>query len=206
LQSAFKYDYDIKDVTKAVNFLNASKPGNPTIVDEEKCILIIEKLINEYQKQINLLGKLINDMSPYVPSRRKRKLHIGLFGYSREVSGLKLPRAITFCASLYSYGFPPEILGLNALDESDIDYIRTIYPCFDDDLKDSLRFLNKDNLNIFPSEVSSKVEDIAKITNYDVDEKHKKVTSIILENFKAKDYKLLTENITRAGFIRGFLG
>ncbi|MDP6548193.1 MAG: phosphoenolpyruvate carboxylase, partial [Candidatus Woesearchaeota archaeon] len=78
--------------------------------------------------------------------------------------------------------------------------------CFDDDLKDSLRFLNKDNLNIFPSEVSSKVEDIAKITNYDVDEKHKKVTSIILENFKAKDYKLLTENITRAGFIRGFLG
>ncbi|MAH01934.1 phosphoenolpyruvate carboxylase [Candidatus Woesearchaeota archaeon] len=206
LQSAFKYDYDIKDVTKAVNFLNASKPGNPTIVDEEKCILIIEKLINEYQKQINLLGKLINDMSPYVPSRRKRKLHIGLFGYSREVSGLKLPRAITFCASLYSYGFPPEILGLNALDESDIDYIRTIYPCFDDDLKDSLRFLNKNNLNIFPSEVSSKVEDIAKITNYDVDEKHKKVTSIILENFKAKDYKLLTENITRAGFIRGFLG
>ena len=82
LQSAFKYDYDIKDVTKAVNFLNDSKPGNPTIVDEEKCILIIEKLTNEYQKQINLLGKLINDMSPYIPSRRKRKLHIGLFGYS----------------------------------------------------------------------------------------------------------------------------
>lgn len=206
LQSAFKYDYDIKDVTKAVNFLNKSKPSDPISVNEEKCISIIEKLTNEYQKQIKLLGKLINDMSPYVPSRRKRKLHIGLFGYSRKVSGLKLPRAITFCAALYSYGLPPEILGLNALTESDIDYIKDIYPGFDEDLRDSLKFLNKGNLHIFPNEIVKMVEDAEKIIDYDVDENHKRVTSIILENFKAKDYNLLTENITRAGFIRGFLG
>ena len=33
-----------------------------------------------------------------------------------------------------------------------------------------------------------------------------KITSIILEDLKRKDQRLLTENITRAGFIRGFLG
>ncbi len=44
------------------------------------------------------------------------------------------------------------------------------------------------------------------MVDYEVNEKHKKVTSIILEDLKRKDYRLLTENITRAGFIRGFLG
>ena len=29
---------------------------------------------------------------------------------------------------------------------------------------------------------------------------------ILLEDLKKKDFRLLTENITRAGFIRGFLG
>jgi len=206
LQSAFKYDYDINSVSNAIKFLNDSKPGDPVDIDEGKCISIVEKLTLEYQKQVGVLGKFINDMASYMPSRRKRKLHIGLFGYSRKVSGLKLPRAITFCAALYSYGLPPEILGLNALNQSDIDYIRNIYPSFDEDLRDSFKFLNKDNLHIFPNEIAKIVEDAEKIVDYDIDEKHKKVTSIILGNFKAKDYKILTENITRAGFIRGFLG
>ena len=44
------------------------------------------------------------------------------------------------------------------------------------------------------------------MAEYEENTKHKKVTSIILEDFKKKDYRLLAENITRAGFIRGFLG
>ena len=34
-----------------------------------------------------------------VPRRRMRKLHIGLFGYSRSIGGISLPRAISFCAA-----------------------------------------------------------------------------------------------------------
>ena len=206
LQSAFKYDYPIEKVTDAVKSLNESKTSNPTAVDEKKCVLIIEKLTDEYQKQLKLLVSFINDMAQYIPSRRKRKLHIGLFGYSRDVAKMKLPRAITFCASLYSYGLPPEILGLNVLNESDIDYIKEVYPNFDIDLKDSLQFLNKENLKIFPHEIVEKVESASRLVDYDTDEKHKKITSIILQDIKRKDYKLLSENITRAGFIRGFLG
>ena len=206
LQSAFKYDYNIHEVNEAVKFLNESKPSKPVIVDEKRCVLIIEKLIKEYQKQVHLVVEFVNNLAPYVPPRRKRKLHIGLFGYSRKVGQLKLPRAITFCAALYSYGLPPEILGLNALSEKDIDYIKDIYVNFDNDLKDSLQYLNESNLHIFPNEIVKVAEKAMEMADYEVDANHKKITSIILEDFKRKDYRLLAENITRAGFIRGFLG
>ena len=206
LQSAFKYDYNIKDVTKSVEFLNESKPCKPVPVDEKKCISIIDKLMHEYRKQVKLLADFVNNISPYIPSRRKRKLHIGLYGYSRNIGDLKLPRAITFCAALYSYGLPPEIIGLNALEEKEIDYIKDIYANFENDLRDSLKYLNEDNLPIFPHEITEKIEKIKAMADYEADAKHKKVTSIILEDLKKKDYRLLAENITRAGFIRGFLG
>jgi phosphoenolpyruvate carboxylase len=175
-------------------------------VDEKRCISIIDKLMHEYTKQIKLLADFVNNISPYIPSRRKRKLHIGLYGYSRSIGDLKLPRAITFCAALYSYGLPPEIIGLNALEEKDTDYIKDIYPNFENDLRDSLKYLNEDNLHIFPHEIVEKIGKIKNMADYEVDEKHKKVTSIILEDLKRKDHRLLAENITRAGFIRGFLG
>src|SRR3989338_1227576 len=206
LQSAFKYDYSINDVNKAVEFLNESKPGKPVQVDDKMLLSIIDKLIHEYRKQIKLLADFINNISPYIPSRRKRKLHIGLYGYSRSIGDLKLPRAITFCAALYSYGLPPEIIGLNALEGKDIDYIKDIYANFENDLRDSLKYLNEENLHIFPHEIVEKIGTIRKMVDYEVDSKHKKVTSIILEDLKKKDFRLLTENITRAGFIRGFLG
>ena len=133
-------------------------------------------------------------------------MHIGLYGYSRNVGGLKLPRAITFCAALYSYGLPPELLGMNALSSNDIDYIKDIYANFDNDLKDSLQYLNKDNLRIFPNEIVKKIKYMSKMVDYDVNEKHKKITSIILEDLKRKDHRLLSENIARAGLVRGFLG
>ena len=179
LQSAFKYDYNIKDVTNAVKFLNESKPSNPVDVDERRCTAIIEKLMKEYQKEVGLIVEFINNITPHVPSRRKRKLHIGLFGYSRSVGELKLPRAITFCAALYSYGLPPEILGLSVLDSKDIDYIKDIYANFDNDLRDSLQYLNENNLKIFPQEIIKKIEAAAKLVDYDTDEKQISAESLI---------------------------
>ena len=206
LQSAFKYDYNIKDVQGAVKFLNESKRGKPVQVDEEKLIPIMKKIADEYQKHLKVLGGSINNMAQYVPSRRKRKLHIGLFGYSRKMGAMKLPRAITFCAALYSYGLPPELIGISSLTGKEINSIRSIYKNFDNDLKDSLQYLNKKNLKIFPLQVQKAIEKVSGLVDYEENEKHNKVTSIILDNFKKKEYSTLTENITRAGFIRGFLG
>ncbi|MBI2574290.1 phosphoenolpyruvate carboxylase [Candidatus Woesearchaeota archaeon] len=206
LQSAFKYDYPVNQVAEAIEEVENSAVCNPVQVDEKRCLDIIEKLTNEYQRHVKLIAPMINEMAPYVPSRRKRKLHIGLFGYSRNVAEVKLPRAITFCAAMYSYGLPPELIGLSALDGKDVDYIRSVYANFDNDLKDSLCYLNEDNLRIFPHEVAGAIRKAASFAEYEPDLKHRKVTSIIADDYSNRNFKLLTENITRAGFIRRFLG
>ena len=107
---------------------------------------IIDKSTAEYQAQVRQLTGVIRSVSAYVPKRRERKMHVGLFGYGRSlggVGGVTLPRAIGFTASLYSIGVPPELLGLGSLTQSDIDLVRDVYPSFDDDLRAALRFANE---------------------------------------------------------------
>jgi phosphoenolpyruvate carboxylase len=73
------------------------------------------KLISAYQARIEGLAPFINSIAEFVPRRRARKLHIGLFGYSRNVKGKAMPRAIPFAAAFYSIGIPPEFIGASAL-------------------------------------------------------------------------------------------
>ena len=142
----------------------------------------------------------------HIPVRRKRKLHIGLFGYSRSSNGIKLPRAITFVASMYSMGLPPEILGLNALDRKDFDIIKDVVLYLDDSMADSLKYLNIDNLRYFPQEIQNVVLKSAKLFNYVPDENHNKITSIIMEDYSKRRLQPLHDNILLAASARGFLG
>ena len=71
----------------------------------------------QYERQIEVMAPFINAVAAYVPARRARKLHIGLFGYSRCVAGVCLPRAISFATALYSVGIPPEFIGMKALNQ-----------------------------------------------------------------------------------------
>lgn len=84
IQSSFKYDNPPSDVSKAIKKLKSKKKKNADIVDIEKSLDIINKYTEQYQKQITNVASIINRLSRFVPSRRKRKLHIGLFGYSRK--------------------------------------------------------------------------------------------------------------------------
>ncbi|MBI3052352.1 phosphoenolpyruvate carboxylase [Candidatus Woesearchaeota archaeon] len=206
LQSAFRYDHDIGVVNSAVDALNGTKRKPPVAVDEARCIEIVERLSAEYQRQVRLIAPLVNDFAQYVPSKRRRKLHIGLFGYSRSMGGVRLPRAIGFCASMYSLGLPPELLGLSAASEHDLEYVRSIYLNFDRDIADALQYLNPGNLDAFPDEIRHAVEKVAKVTECEASKSHMKVTGIILDDYRKGNYRVLSENIMRAGFIRKFLG
>ncbi len=208
IQSAFKYDFPEEQVVGAIELIESSKRGKPMLIDDEKKALeILKKVAGEYAKQVALLAPFINDFAPFIPQRRKRKLHVGLFGYSRQSGGgLKLPRAITFSSVLYSVGLPPELLGLSKLTEKDLDFLRTILVNLDNDMADSLQFLNNDNLHLFPKQVEDSVENVAKMFGFETDSKHKKATSIIVDNLKTRSISTLQENIVRAGSIRGFLG
>ncbi len=205
LQSAFKYDYSLNQVEKAVDILNNTKRKKPLLIEEEKSLQIIEKVSSRYKAQVKLLAPIINQFSAFVPKRRKRKLHVGLFGYSREDSGVKLPRAIKFCASLYSLGLPPELLGLNSLTEKDWEFIYE-NTGHDKDIGDAIKYLNEDNLHIFPQKIQEDIQEIKKRFEFTPHRKHKKVTSFILDDFKKNRNNELKENIERAGSLRNFLG
>lgn len=204
IQSAFKYDYPEMEVVKAIDKINKKKRGAPIEVDEEKCLKIIDKFSSEYSKQIKILAPLVNKIAKYVPSRRRRKLHIGLFGYSRKMGKLSLPRAIPVCAALYSIGLPPEILGMNVLTEKDIDYFEDVYKNFEIDLKSAMQYFNKDVFKILPHSIAKKLE--TGLVKFEIDDGHKQITTQIINSLKKGNLDNLQELIIGAAQIRRFLG
>jgi phosphoenolpyruvate carboxylase len=149
------------------------------------------------------LAPLINIVSEFVPKRRKRKLHIGLFGYCRSMGDFCLPRAIKFTASLCSLGLPPSILGLNALDNKDYDFVKTQYKYFEEDLKDSLKFFNPDQ-NILQVDFNAKLKDFD--IDYETDEEHKFISEDILESVKKNRSEDLSQKVLLTASRRGYLG
>ena len=120
-QSAFRYDYPLQQVKDAIGTLNQQLPnGTPENVSKEEettLLSILAKCRGHYESQIESMAPFINSIAVYVPPGGARKLHIGLFGYSRCVAGVCLPRAIAFAAALYSIGVPPEFIGMRTLNE-----------------------------------------------------------------------------------------
>lgn len=202
IQSSFKYDNPPDEVREAVRKLQERKTSLPQEVDEERCLEIIRKYSQEYKRQVVDLAPVINEIAEYVPSRRKRKLHIGLFGYSREVEGITLPRAITFTAALYSIGLPPEILGLSALSEGDLQFVREVYIHFEDDLRDALMYFNPDT-GLLPKGLEARVRDFS---DFETDSEHKEIKDYIATSARKNMTKDLGEYVLRAASLRGFLG
>jgi phosphoenolpyruvate carboxylase len=209
IQSAFKYDFPVAEVQKAIECINNAPILPPIAVDDpQRALKIIKKVSREYQKQIQILAPIINELAKFVPSRRMRKLHTGLFGYSRELKkGVTLPRVISFCAVLYSIGLPPDIIGLNVLTKDELDYVGRVYSRFSDSLRNTLSFWNPKVLDIIPSKIRGKVKTAIGDMGFETNNEHEKLSSEIIESVKKKNYGThLTELITRAGLVRGFLG
>lgn len=197
VQSSFKYDNEPKEVIKAIEKVNDTKRKETPAIDE-RIFEILDKYEEEYTKELKILAPYIREVAKAVPSRRKRKLHIGLFGYSREVNGEALPRAIKFTASLYSLGIPPEILGLRALSEKELETISEHYRGLYNDISFALRFFNPKAASHFKF-----LEDMAKMQKemgIEKDERHLSITTQILNG------KIEESLVVEAAGIRGFLG
>jgi phosphoenolpyruvate carboxylase len=203
VQSAFKYDYPVSDVRFAIEQIKSIVPAYPKEIDEKFVMDFFNNYTKVYFSHIENLAPVINKVANHIPSRRKRKLHIGLFGYSRENASIKLPRAITFTGSLYSIGVPPEILGLESLSDSEIENIKRYYENFEVDLKDSMQFSNPDT-PFFPKNVLKVLEKLG--INYEINEEHKELTKAIVSTvLDLKNYNI-DELILRASQIRKFIG
>jgi len=195
VQSSFKYDRTPREVTGAIERIKGSKRGRAVHVPEE-AFGVLEKYVKRYSVELRALAPFIREVAKHVPSRRRRKLHIGLFGYSREVNGAALPRAIKFTAALYSIGIPPELLGLSALSEVELDSLSEFYRGLYDDIAFAFRYFNPLVVERFPFLKPL----LGMAGDYERDGEHEVMTARVLNG--GADGSL----IIGAARVRGFLG
>lgn len=155
VQSALRYDYPTDKVKKSIAFLNHELPnGAPTEIPSYQEVLLrksLAKLARKYQARVEALAPLVNHLAVFVPQRRARKLHIGLFGYSRSMGAAALPRAIPFTAAFYSIGIPPEFVGaesLRDLTDAEWDAVKSCYLNIDHDFATAGAYVSWETLNM----------------------------------------------------------
>ena len=206
VQSAFKYDYDIGDVKRGIDQLREHRPWEPVPVDQARAREVIDKTTAEYQDRVRDLLEVISTVAGHVPRRRERKLHVGLFGYGRSLGGFggaTLPRAIGFAASLYSIGVPPELLGLAALDEDDLAFVRETCPSLDEDLRAALRFANERHVMDLLGEGYMRI--VARFTD-ELDRVHEGLTGAVWAGISGNAPVHIQNYVQEAAHIRRFLG
>jgi phosphoenolpyruvate carboxylase len=225
VQSAFRYDYGLPKVRSAIERLNTSLEKGKTRVYDKSEVESLRKLIRifskHYRPTIESISGLVNKASAFVPPRRERRLHTGLFGYSRKVGNTHLPRVITFVCSLYSLGIPPEVIGAGrALREAKrrslLGFLEENYSGLRSDLIEAGHYLNRENLRVLSSSyqglraVEEDIDLVQEILGIELGPVetdhfiHRNITSNIRLLFaKGKD---VTDEIVRAGEIRKSLG
>ncbi len=206
IQSAFKYDYPVDETQAGIKRLHEADVGRrPPQLDAERALSVIDATAEVYADHVETVAPLVNRLAEHVPDRRSRKLHVGLFGYSREVGEQSLPRAITFTATLYSIGFPPSIMGLAGLSGADIEFVETVFPQFFENLKRALQYYNPRSLSVvdIPEE---DVQAALDLVDVDPDPDHQAATDTVIDALTAGGTRALEESIAEAARIRRFLG
>ncbi len=195
IQSAFKYDYPEREVVKAVEEI---KSVRPSLKVEDVDVSLADKVAENYRKDVLAVADIVNAFSVYVPRRRARKLHVGLFGYSRCVNGAQLPRAIPFCCALYSLGLPPELIGLNKLSDKEFERVVEMH---EKELQFALKFFNR---NVCRKLGLEKIYEYGWENYFEVGDF--RLAEEIYDAFRKNRVSVLTEKILQAGRMRGFLG
>jgi phosphoenolpyruvate carboxylase len=174
-----------------------------------------------FRKFVEANAETINSVARKLPSHRERVQHIGLFGYSRGVGKVKLPRAINFTGALYSLGVPPELIGSGralklAKEMGILGLVNKLCPFLKADFEHAGHYLNRENLDLLCKEngqwkeVRKEIEDIEKIVGVKIGQKeahhimHRNFTSNIYQKMKlGEDF---AEDALKAAEIRKSLG
>ena len=230
LQSAFRYDHLKAEVISAIKRLESLLPrgmAEKVTSSERGELLEIMKIFEGFYKPtIEGIADIINQIAGDLPKRRERVQHVGLFGYSRGIGKVRLPRAIGFTAALYSIGVPPELVGtgrgLREIQSSKfkvqncLELLEKYYLNIRQDLRRAGAYLNKKNLRALALKNKSFKgieEDVIEIEKY-LGEKlepktkdeleHQKISTKVLQNLTAgKSTKDLVE---QSALLRKSLG
>lgn len=203
IQSAFKFDNPVDKVRTACEYLKARSIGPAPPIDVERALAIIDRYSAAYRCCVSALAPRINHLAKFVPTRRARKLHIGLFGYARELNGVALPRAISFTCALYSLGLPPELLALEALSEEDFAFVQDTYPSFCAKIRETVPYLD-------PSGplMSNDLRNTLATFGFEIDPhpEHCAIVRAIRDALTREDSVAVSDLVLRAARLRHFLG
>jgi phosphoenolpyruvate carboxylase len=178
VQSGFRYDYPLEDVKKAIGYIERTLPKMEADTLSEREVRDVHEINTLfgglYRKTVEGAAKVINGVAKHMPPRRERMQHIGLFGYSRGVGKVSLPRAIGFTGALYSLGVPPEFIGTGrglkmARKNGLIKTIEKLYVNLRADFVHAGKYLNKENLALLAKShpaFRDIMEDVQEIENY----------------------------------------
>ena len=227
VQSAFRYDYDISLVQKAIKQHNKKTIGKSAIIpkiERTKLIKIVKTFEKEYKYNLN---KIVSDLSfvfQSFPRRRERHLHTGLLSYGRKMGKTKMPRAITFTGSFYSLGVPPEFLDIGkigVLKSKDLALIKKYYKNYEKHLKQAGNFLNWQNLEKLGSKnkgwqkIKDGILEAEKIFGFEIADKNENKKDIKKNTYHKLTNELLKlksnpqkvkKIITKTGILRKSLG
>lgn len=234
LQSAFRYDYPKEEVIDAIQKLEDALPqGIATSMapeEEQEIRELIPYFEEPYKHTIEQLAPLINEVASQLPKRRERVQHIGLFGYSRGVGKVKLPRAIGFTAAMYSLGIPPELVGTgrglkyamknpstSSGQVKKIEVIEEYYKNIKHDLLRAGRFVNKELIQERAKHEpvwNEILQDIKAIEDYlgielqpeSAEEVEHQTLTHHLHNSLADNGKITPEELTQLALLRKSLG
>ncbi len=225
LQSGFRYDYDKKAVVKAIQELEEVFPQQTAVAvsdkDEKALREIMDMFAGYYQPTVEKIAEKINSVAPLLPRRRERVQHVGLFGYSRGLGTVRLPRAIGFTAALYSLGIPPEFIGTGrglrrVESEGHRELVEKYYVNLRSDLLRAGRFVNKANIAYLAKQDSAWKaikEDIEGVEEYlgeklapvtDEEKLHGNLTGMIVKKLDSGDS--IAKLIQEAAILRKSLG
>ncbi|MFB6252831.1 MAG: phosphoenolpyruvate carboxylase [Halobellus sp.] len=204
VQSGFKYDHPPQDVQAAIERLRtAERDRSAPDIDESLLLEVADRVAERYSEQVSEVAPIVNRLAEYVPRRRDRKLHVGLFGYSREVGEIELPRAITYTASLYSIGFPPTLMGLAGLEDADWTVVDDCLPRFHDLLADAARYYNPRSLSMLPLDEEEVRPGLDRV-DVDPDPDHRAATDDVIDALDTGGD--VRSGVVRAARCRQFLG
>lgn len=220
IQSSFRYDYPLKDVQAAIKRIQEQICKIKTKILPADYLKKIEEVIpyfeKPYKQAVEKLAPYIAKVAEHIPQRRERMQHIGLFGYSRQVGETKLPRAIGFCASCYSLGIPPELIGTGrglkkTREEGKLEFVESLYLELKPALKFAGRYFRKESLAWL--RIPELEEDIKEIEKYlgeklgpktQDEKKHAELVAKIIDKIeKGQDPQ---QEIVQAALLRHSLG
>ena len=242
IQSGLRYDQGPAAVEAVVDRLLEGLHQRPRLLDpeEEKLIVAASRVFTaEYLRAALRLAPHVSRVSQYVPRRRAR-LSSSEYPRSLEKSivfagdpellrqgpprGLRLPRAISYAASLYTMGVPPALVGLGRglrearrrLGEAAVEEVLRLLPLLPVDVAYELRFYAPEvaRLHISDEKLLRLIEEDAeeataytgRATGLPEPEGYREALREAYEAIRLGLREAAEAAIAKAGMIRGSLG